>query len=237
MSVPHSYGSVPAGDFDSTVEHADVDEDLAILAVARRKTVGDAGKNRLRSKPAKRGLLQGRLKENWTRPGILARGSARTNSHKTNPSTLWKARSESGRQTAAGQLKKEGRGREVYPPRGRFVVRDGDLFSARTGKAVPHASRQAVQGDGKWASPPTTSQNRPAPDKRTPGQAPSPADVAETVKHCQQLVPVTNVAGGLRATACAFKPQKTSCGAAGAVKTDDPTVRWPRNVHKEILAE
>ena len=56
-------------------------------------------------------------------------------------------------------------------------------------------------------------------------------------KHCQQLVPVTNVAGVLRAKACAFKPPKTGCGAAGAVKTNDPAVRWPRNVHEESAAE
>ena len=160
MSVPEiplsrSCGSVQAGYVDNTVEHAYVDEDLAMWGVARRKTVGDAGKNHLRRKPANRGLPQGRVKENWTRPGISAGGSARTNSHKTNPSKLRKARSESGRQTVARQLKKEGRDHKVYPPRRRFVVRDGDLFSARTGKAVPPASRQAVQGDGGWASPPT----------------------------------------------------------------------------------
>lgn len=141
MPRSHSHSSVPAGHFDNTVEHANVDKDLAIWEVARQNTVGDAGKNHLRRKPATRGLPRGRVKENRIRPGISAGGSARTNSHKTNPSTLRKARSESGQQTVAGQLKKEGRGCKVYPPHRQFVVRDGDLFSARTGKAVPHASR------------------------------------------------------------------------------------------------
>ena len=146
MSVPKillscSYGFVPARHCDNTVKHADVDENLSMCGVARRKKVGDAGMNCPRRKPAKRGLPRGRVKENWTRPGISAGGSARTNSHKTNPSKLRKARSESGRQTVARQLKKEGRGRKVYPPCKWFVVWDGDLFSARTRKAVPHASR------------------------------------------------------------------------------------------------
>ena len=61
-----------------------------------------------------------------------------------------------------------------------------------------------------------TSLNRPAADKRTPGPAPSPANVAEAMKYCQQLGPVTNSARGLRAMAHAFKPQKTGRGAAGA---------------------
>ena len=149
ISLSRSCDSVPAGHVDNTVEHTDVDKNLAIWGVVRRKLVGDAGINHPRRKPAKRGLPQGRVKENRTRPGISTGGSVRTNSHKTNPSKLRKARSESGRQTVAGQLKKEGRGRKVYPPRRRFVVRDNDLFSVRTGKAVPHASRQAVQGGQK----------------------------------------------------------------------------------------
>ena len=154
-----NYGAVQAGHFNNTVEHADVDEYLAMWGGARRKTIGDAGKNNPRRKPSNRGLPRRQMKENWTRPGTSAGGSARTHSHKTNPRKLRKARSESGRQTVAGQLKKEGRDRKVYPSRRRFMVRDGDLFSARTGKAVSPASRQTVQGGERWASPPTTSPN------------------------------------------------------------------------------